>query len=66
MRAGFFPGVYRIVDELMERHQLVTNDARLVDDFRAELAATVREMVGDMFGEFVAEMVQVEEEKVAA
>jgi hypothetical protein len=61
MRVGFFPGVYRIVDELMERHQLVT-DARLVDEYQAELAATIQEMVGQM----VADMVQVEEEKVAA
>ncbi len=62
MRAGFFPGVYRIVDELMERHQLVAKDARLVDEFRAELSATVQEMVGEM----VAEMVGVEDAKAAA
>jgi len=61
MRAGFFPGVYRIVDELMERHQLVT-DARLVDEYQAELTAAVRQMVGEM----VAEMVAAEEVKAAA
>lgn len=61
MRAGFFPGVYRIVDELMERHQLVEN-ARLVDELRSELEATVHEMVGHM----VVELIAVEEQKAAA
>jgi hypothetical protein len=27
MRAGFFPGVYRIVDEVLVRHQIITTDA---------------------------------------
>jgi len=61
MRAGFFPGVYRIVDELMERHQLATN-ACLVDEYQAELTSAVQEMVGQM----VAEMGPVEEAKAAA
>jgi hypothetical protein len=29
MRAGFFPGVYRIVDEVLVKHQIVTTDVSL-------------------------------------
>jgi hypothetical protein len=65
MRAGFFPGVYRIVDEVLERHRLIPN-GRLADEIQSELAATVGAIGGELVLQALAGRFAVKVQETAA
>lgn len=45
MHSGFFPRVFHIVDELMDRHNVLDDGPRFSDVFRAQVEARVNEIV---------------------
>jgi|HubBroStandDraft_6_1064221.scaffolds.fasta_scaffold489223_2 hypothetical protein len=45
MHSGFFPRVFHIVDELMDRHNVLDDGPRFLDVFRALVEARINEIV---------------------